>query len=370
MNTFIHDKLTQSIVFIDGATIGTTIDDSMSVKATLSTEEGKIIQRTMKRAGAISEKGELRYVVNGVSSAMMLSLRPGANKAYFNLTGNPITFLSEDNISGYGDASAQISKCFATALGILEANAGHRLPEALKQMIRRGQIYIHSLEFAAYTKELNKKRYLSSVQHVLGQGSRSGDQRTSVCTMLGIRVTQNYDNQTIGLAFPYRKMGDEKKLLIYDKAAQMQGLTRTSRNFLKNRLRFDLHLDRLWFERRKIRTVADFHQYVNSVAGEATMVEDEIRDCIKRACLEYMFTIRRQDLLTWAKTGERPPHLRPDLDYKTHLTLWAALQMDVDDSVKHGLLRGDAKQVLTMIQESNDWAPTIEVEKQNDLLNS
>lgn len=355
-------------MFLDGMLTGTAVE----VKTRIDNEVATRLKKMMEKAGASFEKGELGLPIEGKGGFLLLSLRKekGKDRWFLNLSGNPITFVQKTNVFGYGEPGQQILDCFRVAVKRLEKMCGKAAPAGLKDQLSSGNININSLEFAAYTKKMkNKKLYLSTLQHVWGSAAvRCGDSRTSLESLLNVTVTQNVDNQTIGFRFPYLRRGVGKLLLLYDKYEQMQAkypeIELKDLEKIKDRLRFDLHLTKIWMESRRIQTVGDLQKRFGR--DEVGLVAQEIRDCVDKACLVYMFEITKERMAAWAVSGIRPEWASKDISFETHQAILWAMLTDVDDKVKHDQLfvpgRGFA--VLEAMKNNRQWKiPSLEIEQ-------
>src|SRR5690606_21331543 len=190
----------KAAIFLDGMTTGTRLDNQICVNAKLQGNEVQLIKEAMEKVGVTVDRNGYEYqVVGPYSTSMTLSLRKrNSSKAhYLNLSGNPLTFLRPNNLSGYANPRRMIARTFKIAIRELQNQAGIALPSRLQSVINKGLINVHSLEFAAYTKPLDKRRYLSTLQHVFGYGVRGAKGRKSVLSALGLRVTQNYDGTSL-----------------------------------------------------------------------------------------------------------------------------------------------------------------------------
>lgn len=331
----IGEKMEKAHIFLDGMNTGTVLDKGMNVEAKLGGKEYGVVRKLMNRAKAIRDKGDLVIDVEGESSIMRVKLRKQGSDHYLNLSGNPLTFRCETNVQGYAGAGTQIISCFLSAVEYIEKRSGGKIPYGIRKDIVEGNIRIHSLEFAAYSKPIDKERYIATLQRVFGAGeskTQIDGKRTSLLSMLGLEISQNVDNKTLGLKF---KAGREtiKQLLIYDKQAQMEDVYDIHLDVLQDRLRFDLQLERTWFKKKEVETVADMVSMFRDNGGEAHVLGMELRACVDQACLNYMFKIKGPDLYRWYKTGVRPKGYR-NLSLACHIAMFGALHIHFTDEEK------------------------------------
>lgn len=185
-------------------------------------------------------------------------------------------------------------------------------------------------------------------------------------SMLDISTTPSLPGYYVGVNSSCREP-HETRLVICDKEEELseaEGSSEDLPEWIRPRLRYDLFLNDPWCMNRNIVTLKDFAQFVESNGGLLKMVMQELNNWIHRACLSYMFTIRKADLKAWLVTGIRPSHMREDLDFDTQSSIWMALALEESydarlDTFITGL-KGNEPAGFKVSE--NTWIPQLEID--------
>ena len=206
-------------------------------------------------------------------SMARLKCHEWGGKYYFNADGNPISFLTGQNIVGTMDATSLISK-FYTGIGeaITEEYPSFDMPLSITRPLETGEVYINSMAIAAYTKHLAVKDWhrikdlLNAIDFLYA--SVYSDQGATVKEWLGVRVVREG---------PYSLRFDKMKgknrywsFSMYDKISEIEegpkSFTLSKTEFSK-RIRLDLTLHSAWFSNNRLKTIRDLS---NRVHGDYT----------------------------------------------------------------------------------------------------
>jgi hypothetical protein len=343
---------------LDGIKMGLNIQDN---GIALDKEELEVLRRIFKKMKAVYYEQNKEYVISkpGNTSSIRIGLRQHHSNGdhwYLNIDGNPMNHFKEQNVYGYADAGRQIRNTFKACILWLSKRSKVVINESLYGKIEKGEINIHSLEFASYTKKLDCDidQLINSWQAMYRLANWTVDGKTeSLDRMLGISTRIDSEEYASSFALAtiekyqsrvYRVVG----LRLYRKDVEIEETkTEVSAEILadvRQRLRVDIEFGSRWLHRKKIKTVKELETFVgiNYDGDWAKFVRTELNDLIEKACLRYMWTF--PNIFTLSEKAKIPPQwfggvvdaevrqwalqrgINPDISYKAHVSMvWARL---------------------------------------------
>lgn len=285
-------KLKKRRVMYDGGLVGAAVEGSLEVKKSELTQ----VWNLLSRKGGRTERGGVEVTVSAESS-MVVALRPHyhqRDKWYLNFSGNALTFLRGSNVYGYAEADVLITVAFIQAM-----TAIGEFPRRLIRAVKAGDVNVHSLEFAAYTNEVeDKQQLINDWQHVYGTAysNSEGVETSTLCELLGLKYVKKHVDHRSSLCFRIMTPDgreEEAMLMAYDKAEEMRadGVLKVPKD-IERRLRLDLHLHNGWFRKHRaggkaIRTLSDVAAYVEEHhAGKwHRFIASEMNKMVDRTCM-------------------------------------------------------------------------------------
>lgn len=296
-------------LMLDGARVGTELEGSIEVR----NSEVNRIQRILVRAGAvIDENGDLSVIVaneeKGSDSKLMVSLRPHyhkeVKKVYLNISGNPLAFITGSSNYGYAEADRVMITAYRIALETIG-----EFPKRIMQQIAKKEVFIYSLEFAAYTNNVPDKEQLLSdwnrMYSISCHVEPGGKQYNMVTRLLKIRHEKaNEEHKSLCLRLMTNDSREESVMLMaYDKAdeirnkAKRRGVVGVVPSDIESRLRIDMNLCRGWFRThqvggKKLKTLSDLVGYIekNYKGSWVEFLTFEFDKAIARSRLFYMWS--------------------------------------------------------------------------------
>lgn len=378
--------MAQSRVMVDGSRVGTKLvrgreeDVEQKIRSSvhLMSEEVDAIRKILRRAAKRElVDGELSCSVAGSGkSVVRITLRQDNRDKkmwYLNLDGNPLKFMTGQNVYGKPEADKQIVEMFQACVAALEAETGRTFPQRLKDEVKEKRIHVNALEFAAYSPPVrDKKRIINAWTYMFRRSNVLRDvngMNRSLAEILRVRLMSNddFEDTLFGFATLTENRVKEVMFTVYDKEAELDGrLNRDGevieydvvaeseratkvgpkeRADIKNRLRFDVGLTSVWFNNRKIKTLLDLSLYVKRVyAGDwVELVRHEVQKAMERACLIDMWMVDRDAVLD-AHDKDLPTV--PGLNPKIPTTAWLAMvearsEFGLTDELKANKLSAD-----------------------------
>ena len=372
------------------------IDQNVRSSIGLMGEEGNRIKKILQLAtGREVNNGELSVNIGGKGKSIVrMTLRQDFRDKkmwYLNLDGNPLKFITGQNVYGRPEADTQIVKVFRSCIKVLETETGLRFPVRIKKEVESKNIHVNNLEFAAYSPPLtNKKKVINAWSYMFRRANvlakESGLNR-SLSEILGLRMLDNdgYEDTVFGFATLNSARQKEIMFTVYDKEVEIdskkkkdgdavecdlvvdrehdrpRGASKEAREDIKNRLRFDIALTSIWFNSRKIKTLAELENYVQrKFNGDwVALVQAEVQRVMERACLIEMWSVDRDAVLDAADKGLITV---PGLNKKIPTTVWLAMlearsEIGIDDRMKANKLSRDPKrriQYLRWLEENTE----------------
>lgn len=210
-------------------------------------------------------------------STLTLSINRWRNRSFFNLEGNPISFLYGDNQVGTTQLSKLIYSVFRRIKHLLKEEHRIQLPGIILKSVKSKEVFIHSFAFATYTNPLESLAYIgvgqliSSLAHLYQFVDLEKNDPYRIGDELGVRVIQEGPTslrfERISFANVYWTLG------IYDKGVEQQSKGKSILPDINNRLRLDLTLKANWLKKSRFKTLSDicnkyednYEKWVNSL---------------------------------------------------------------------------------------------------------
>lgn len=195
-------------------------------------------------------------------STLKITFNYWKNRYYFNVEGNPISFLYGGNQVGTVHLLDLVNQMFNHIELLLEKKHNIRFPQTLKRCVQSKNIYIYGMSFALYTNPMalsandgTSSQLISCLSHFYQFVDIDTDNVYRIEDELGVNLVQ--DGQT-SLRFE-RKSGANFywSLGIYDKGEEQRARGKPVLPSVVNRLRLDLTLKSHWFCKNRLRTLDD-----------------------------------------------------------------------------------------------------------------
>lgn len=296
-------------------------------------KDAVVVREILKKAtGKDLHEKELTVRVYGRSMIHLTLRQDNRDKKvwYLNMDGNPLTFLTGTNVYGWPEADKQIVKVFLMCLDSVEKKTKMEFPKRIREQIQGQNIRMNMLEFASYTPPLlDKKRIVNAWGYMFRRSNSlkmTGGYYKSLEELLNVRVyEQSWKNTSFSLAVLNSQRSKEVLFMAYDKEEQMREQRREQEEKddvefdvkargwkkadqystegvpidIKKRLRLEISLQSVWFNRRRIKTLLDLKQYVARHHGGdwAALIASEIQRVLDRACLVEMWSFDKQAVL-------------------------------------------------------------------------
>lgn len=364
-----------SLIMLDNMLAGMNIDyglETNSKEASVLKEALGKIEGAIVREGYISTNKVGKDNVSDMSIDLQRDNRVTAKeKWYFNVHGNPVNHRYGTNILGFAEADWQITQIMRRCLDWVAQESGIELPKSLYEKVSIGEVFIHSLEFAAYSKKLEGDLgafiggwwtmygmsrvtdptclYRSiPLDELLGVNTRIDEVEYKSTFTVAMNESYAADVGSIGPNMARYRKSSTASLRFYDKEYEIEQkelvVGERELSIISDRLRVDLQLYNKWFAARRIKTVAQLTLYVKKrYAGDwKQFIISEIGKVVDKACLLYMFSFpldlfskeRRKEIpAAWIK-GEL-------LDDDVHA--WAnrnGIRLDVSYAAHKAMVKG------------------------------
>ena len=253
--------------------------------------------------GAESQTATYALIRNSdIGSQVSLCLKKWKGEYYFNVDGNPISFLTGQNLLG----TVQLVKLIATFFSTIE-NAIKRkcsdfeLPMSIVTAIETLNIKIHRLAFACYTPELGLKNWRNISKLVCAIDSvysaYAALEGMSVKDYLNVRLVKEGEH-----SIRFDKMEYKAKswsLAFYNKALELEETGKvagSAPDWTRNRLRLDLTLSNDWFRRHRCSTLKDVRDAVFKSGGYDQWVFGLFESCLQDLKLTYLLTFNLENV--------------------------------------------------------------------------
>lgn len=220
-------------------------------------------------------------------------------KYYFNVEGNPISFLTGQNMLGVSSLEKMIRLFYeAIELAIRAKHKKFVFPESITTAIENLDIHIHRLAFACYTPELglkdwrNMKRFFDVLDHIYT--GYAGLQKKSVKEYLGIEVSRHGE---YSMLFVKRDNNVRQwSLTMYNKAIEIEETSGTTApDWTANRIRLDLTLQSNWFDRNRCKTLAQLKKRF-LLEEYHNWVYELIQRCLEETKAKYLLGFKTLDI--------------------------------------------------------------------------
>ena len=198
-----------------------------------------------------------------------LTLNQWKGKPYLNVEGNPISFITGQNVVGTTNLVLLITKFYKKLMGAIKRQVPEfKTPKSVVLAVRDLDIYVHGLAFAAYTNPLEingrdgLKLFLDFLDHCYSFANPMYE-KTTVKEHLGLRVVR--EGPTSIRFDRFTRKNRYWSLAIYDKVQQLLDTGQDSAKgweqsvYLKDRFRVDLTLHSEWFRKNHLLKLRDIH---------------------------------------------------------------------------------------------------------------
>lgn len=364
-------------VMLDGMRTGWVMKTGVDVSA-----EKAAVRNALLKCGAQKSDLELWVSVPGMGSKMRVCLRQDQRyrqRFYLNFSGNPVSFLYGSNVYGDPDPVWQILAACELAMDRIRK----RSKTGLKVAVTRDNLILHSLEFAGYTSKIrdpqgliNAWDYMYRAASVRPSGATVKDRRIlSLARELGVSRMYGDDLYDDSFALTVNRSGRaETRLMVYDKTEEVKSrgreLDAAVATDLKGRLRFDLQLVNWWFNRRRIKTLADLDKWCSGrqFKNWSEFVRAQLNEALSRTCLAYMWVFPNvfadPKLRAWDTWGDektqkklRKLGIDPSVSREAHVAmLKARWELNVTSEADLALVSscGDYSQQIELVKRTID----------------
>lgn len=269
----------------------------------------KAMERTAtveKENARIKGKEEIGVVVN----SWFVSLRKSWNKQgvwFMNLSGNPATEKggNVENVYGTLTPVRDIVEAFLSVVGVLRKNGWRGAgPVAVEKQVRCGNIHLHSLTFAVYTKKKSKetwKKLLNAWYAMYETRVEKNGELVSLLRELGMQRLDGEEYKFgIGLGiksgtnFVIKCSAYVKSEEVSEKKPWIQ-MNNEMRQDLDDRLRMDLTLTNFYLTNildLKKATLRELYKHAQNCGGWNSFLGNVWLYWLERSCMQYMFTCK------------------------------------------------------------------------------
>ncbi len=193
----------------------------------------------------------------------ILGVSKSSSAYWFNVRGNPISFMTGQNVLGVVDLVDTVAAYYrAVSQAVQRLVPDFRMPLSIKRNVDNLQVYIHGLAFAAYTHRLGlpdaaKLKYLlDGIDHIYSHAVPDFE-RSTLKQQLEVRLTREGD-----YSMRFDKMSGKNRywsLALYSKWHELSQQDGSPADWLQDRLRLDLTLHNEWFKANAKPTLAAIH---------------------------------------------------------------------------------------------------------------
>jgi hypothetical protein len=284
----VNPQTTTKGLLLDGFAGGMAVADArrQEMSISLSDSQFQALRAAFARVGYSEEGKNLYTQVRLEGSLARLQLRVENERKFFNCSGNPISFLTGQNVGGSLNVSQQVREFYD---GVAHALNLEWEP-VTASAIQRLDIHVHSLAFAAYTQDLGFKRratlerLINAWCMVYSTGTLEGGRMLS--DILGVKVSKE---GPLSLRLEKRQ-GRHKywTLCVYNKNQELEDADLETVPSLESRFRLDLTIHRRWFDANRCPTLGTLHTKYGS--AWTSFVTKMFRRAIDDLKLIYVFT--------------------------------------------------------------------------------
>lgn len=256
--------------FIDGLNAGISLENP---EIDISKNTYLYMRKAFLRMGAKS-KGKkfldltITNPVVGVDDAKhtKLIVNEFGGRYYFNVQGNPISFLSGQNVFGYSNLPDLVTSFYKACGRIMKRLwKDFKMPAEIRSTVENMNVYTSRLAVTNYSNKLllkdgQLKHFYDNVEHIYSSHP-DGVNRASLCEILGVKLQRDGDYSIL-----FKKTNKYGKnvwsLRLYDKAEELRSRDIAAPACLGGTIRFDLTLFSPWFSGHKLKTVGAIHNHV------------------------------------------------------------------------------------------------------------
>lgn len=288
---------------IDGSTVGQEVGNE------LSRSDYLYMRKVFKRLNASYDpkKNEYKLNIQTTGTIATVELKEWRNKFWLNITGNPSSFMTGQNVVGKNNVSDLIRDMHNAVLLDIERKFNQTIgehssvplfvkPLAIAQNIDDLNLKMNSLALTTYSDSLGIhkldeiKKVFRVINHLYSHVISDQTVQT-ISQELEIRLT-HWEG---GCYLRFDKMSRTNRvwsLALYNKFYEQEDLEKdtTSAEWTKDRMRFDLTLHSEWFRQHRLTTLSvldakhgdDYKQWILST----------IAQCFESLKLNYMATCK------------------------------------------------------------------------------
>lgn len=307
----------------------------------------KVMVTAMNGKWDVDTSGELRIPVMDKAMMYLVLRRDIRNHSiwYLNIDGNPLKFLCGNNLYGYTNAEDQIKYVFWECIKAVEAAAKMKMPRSVKQQIKRGEINLNSMEFAAYSAPIRDPKFIINAWRSIFGRAQVTDPETRknkmLAEMLGVRVRTEFLN-SFSVCTVNEQGRNKVMFTAYDKVEEEYSRERKSQNArgeedehflmvaegfedknrvsfkdvehdLATRIRYDIAFQSAWFSSTGLRTLGALGAHIRKRFGGRweDFVEFHVKEVVEQACLLDMWRFKHSDVIEGFERGDKEFNGRP-----------------------------------------------------------
>lgn len=316
----------KSTPMIDGAESGIEIGSETAYSVEVGKADFSKTMRwlqeheTAKKEGA----GTITVVVEGVhentTKAVLILKREKNHKAFLNLKGNPVSFLSGQNVMGTPDLNTLIQRFYLMVERALRRDLGEkfRFPDGVSKKVAEGKVNLHSVTIAAYTPRILKPGKVDKFLRLLAEvynKSLSGPEGMmfSASDEAGFTCVREFSATVPSLMITRWKVDDTRRsalevLTLYSKEVEQEAkerkLNEVHAEAVHGRLRFDLRLTSKGLRQLRMPTLKDWAERAARYGGWDELCFRLVRGFLEKSGLVYAISYPNVYEMEW-----EPKHL-------------------------------------------------------------
>lgn len=270
------------------------------LKRTLLSKLNGVSIKNLTTANVTSSKGKSSTkdsLREGYSMAKV-SCNVWKGKYFFNVEGNPISFITGQNVLGVVNLARILDLFYREVEKSIQAiEPTFKLPPSVVKAVEDLDIHIHRLAFACYTPDLGLRNWKN-----MNRFFHAIDLIYSGYSMLREQSVKDYFELDVVKSGPYSITFVKKdrvsrlwSLGLYNKAVELEEkFQRTAPDWVSHRIRIDLTLHSTWFERNRCKTLKDIvRKFTESYQ---TWIYGLIQKCMEETKVRYMLGFKTFDV--------------------------------------------------------------------------
>lgn len=327
-------------LLLDGSKHGVMLDIAMnSLKSEVSSEDYEYLLSKFKLHPSYSSNNGKSYIkVRLQGTLAKVSVNKHNNHFFFNLEGNPISFLTGQNVFGHVELPLLILDFYKRVVkairldldqvdhGSVGPESKFKLPVKIVRNVKNLNLYVNGLSFACYSLPLTEgltgsesqatnwkqmKMVFDAIDHIYSFALPDAEaEHSTLKESLGLRLVRE---GPYSLRFDrYVSRNRYWSLALYNKFKEQQDKGRIvnaeacdlSWNWTENRIRFDLTFHNFWFQSKKLKKLSDIHYlYGDDYVG---WVQSLFNACLSQIGLQYFLSFNLDlDMGAYARDYKR-----------------------------------------------------------------